>query len=313
MNYSRGAHLITLGTAAGPAIRSTESGIASAVVVDGAAYVVDFGLGMTRRLHEAGVRGKDVVAGFLTHLHSDHMVELPSMLLWNWGSQVSGFEQPVELFGPSQDPSHPESSAFGAFVDRSLDAYSYDLRIRETDEGRPPLRDLIRVHEVVPPAGATVTECEPFLVFEDERVRVTAVLTPHPPVFPAYSFRFDTAYGSIAFSGDTARSATLERLAAGVDILVHEAVNLDFFRERGGDPAFIQHQALSHTSPADAGRVAAAAGARKLVLSHFAGVASVEHWSAEASSTFDGPVVVARSGDVFSLAAELTGQQLQRG
>lgn len=55
MNYSTGTHLYTLGTAAGPAIRSAESGISSAVVVDGAVYLVDFGLGMTRRLHEAGL------------------------------------------------------------------------------------------------------------------------------------------------------------------------------------------------------------------------------------------------------------------
>ncbi|MGI8392474.1 MBL fold metallo-hydrolase [Leucobacter sp. W1038] len=309
MNNSGGAHLITLGTAAGPAIRSAESGIASAVVVDGAAYLVDFGLGITRRLHEAGLQGKDVVAGFLTHLHSDHMVELPALLLWNWGRQVSGFVEPVRFFGPGADPAHPGTAGFRQFVERSLDAYSYDLRIRELDEGRPPLRDLVEVAEITPPTGATEQDCEPFVIFEDSRVRVSAVLTPHPPVFPSYSFRFDTEYGSITFSGDTARSATLERLAADTDILVHEAVNLDYFRVRGADPAFLQHQELSHTSPADAGRVAEAARARTLVLSHLAGVADDEYWVSEARSTYSGTIARARSGDVFSLATESSAPQ----
>jgi ribonuclease BN (tRNA processing enzyme) len=296
-----GAHLLTLGTAAGPAIRSEESGIASALVVDGVGYLVDFGLGMTRRLHEAGLRGRDITAGFLTHLHSDHMVELPVLMLWNWGHQVSGFVDPVRLFGPAADPQHPASGGFRRFLEGSLDAFSYDLRIRERDEGRPPLRDLVVVDEIQVPDGATVIGCDPFPVFEDARVRVTAVLTAHPPVYPAFAFRFDTAYGSVTFSGDTARSATVERLAAGTSILVHEAANADFFRERGADEKFLAHHLMSHTTPAEAGSVAQAARAGHLVLSHLAGVAEDGYWEREARSTYDGPITVARSGDVFAL------------
>ena len=79
--------LITLGTAAGPAIRGPENGISSALVVGDAFYVVDFGLGCSRAAHEAGLRGKDFAAGFVTHLHSDHVVELPGFLLWNWATR----------------------------------------------------------------------------------------------------------------------------------------------------------------------------------------------------------------------------------
>ena len=61
-------------------------------------------------------------------------------------------------------------------------------------------------------------------MFEDDRVRVSATLVAHAPVWPAFAFRFDTDDGSIVFSGDTARSENLIKLAKGADILVHEVI-----------------------------------------------------------------------------------------
>ncbi|MET3721185.1 MULTISPECIES: MBL fold metallo-hydrolase [unclassified Arthrobacter] len=83
--------LITLGTAAGPAIRGPENGISSALVVGDAFYMVDFGLGCSRAAHEAGLRGKDFKAGFVTHLHSDHVGEtarLPAVELGQPGGRL---------------------------------------------------------------------------------------------------------------------------------------------------------------------------------------------------------------------------------
>ena len=57
LDQARGLHVVTLGTAAGPAIRSECPGIATAIVVDGRFYLVDFGLGVTRAAHAAGLRG----------------------------------------------------------------------------------------------------------------------------------------------------------------------------------------------------------------------------------------------------------------
>ncbi|GER22771.1 hypothetical protein NCCP1664_12680 [Zafaria cholistanensis] len=300
--------LITLGTAAGPAIRGPEGGIASAVVVDGSFYMIDFGLGCVRAAHQAGLRGRDFVAGFVTHLHSDHVVELPGFLLWNWGAPVDGYTHQVGIYGPGRDATHPRGGSLagtGQLVEHTLEAFSYDLDIRVTDEARPDMKDLVKAVEIDTPAHGSAAAGRPFAVYEDARVRVTAVLVEHPPVRPALAFRFDTAAGSITFSGDTAECDALVRLAEGTDILVHEAVNLDFFACRGFDPVFINHQSESHTSPEGAGRVASKAGAGRLVLSHLAGVATVEEWGQRARSTFSGPVDVARSGDRFALVPAL--------
>ena len=306
MENKSSTELITLGTAAGPAIRGRENGMASAVVVDNQFYMVDFGLGCVRSAHEAGLRGKDFKAGFITHLHSDHVAEFPAFLMWNWGAPVEGFAHRISIHGPGQDANHPlgtKLSGTRGLVDHTLEAFSYDLNIRVTDEARPVMSDLINPVEIALPQTSAP---EPFLVYEDDHVKVTAVLVDHPPVHPAFGFRFDTADGSITFSGDTAESAALAKLAYDTDILVHEAVNLEFFASRGFDAAFLNHQQQSHTTPEGAGRVATASGAKRLILSHLAGVATPAEWAAGAASTYAGPIDVATSGQRFSLVADTT-------
>ncbi|MFB0833664.1 MBL fold metallo-hydrolase [Arthrobacter halodurans] len=300
--------LVTLGTAAGPAIRGPENGIASAVVVGDSFYMVDFGLGCVRAAHDAGLRGRDFVAGFVTHLHSDHVVELPGFLLWNWGAPVDGFTREIQILGPGRDEAHPHGRRLAGtsdMVEHTLQAFSYDVDIRVKDEARPDLGRLVRPTEIRTPEYGSAAAQSPFAVYEDDLVRVSAVLVDHPPVRPALAFRFDTEAGSITFSGDTAECSALARLAEGTDILVHEAVNLEFFAGRGFHPTFLNHQSESHTSPEGAGRIATRAGAKRLVLSHLAGVATAEEWEGRARSTFAGAVDVARSGDRFALTPAL--------
>ena len=310
--------LITLGTAAGPAIRGPENGVASALMVGDAFYMVDFGLGCVRAAHEAGLRGRQWRAGFLTHLHSDHVAELPAFLMFNWGAPVEGFTQPVQVLGPGPDPHHSKNGALAGtrgLVEKVLQAYSYDIDIRITDEGRPDLATLIHPREISPPdvarlcAGSNPEDAVDsiFTVYEDDRVLVTATLVDHPPVYPALAYRFDTEDGSVTFSGDTAECPALARLAEDTDVLVHEAVNLEFYAERDFSAEFLNHQARSHTSPEGAGRIATAAGAKKLVLSHLAGVAPAEQWRSRAASAFGGEVHVASSGDRFEVSKAAAG------
>lgn len=290
----RGLSVVTLGVAAGPAVRGPENGIATAVVVDGAFYLVDFGLGCTRAAVETGLAGRHLHAAFITHLHSDHVAELPAYLLFNWGSPTNGFETRVPLIGPAADADRGNDALAGSadLLRGILGAYSYDLDIRQKDEGRPPLGDLVEMREIS-------RRDDVHVVYEDEVVRVRAVRVDHPPVTDAYAFRFDTGYGSVTLSGDTAYCPALVELAAGTDLLVHEAVNVDFYREAGFSGPFLEHQRLSHSHPAEAGRVAAEAGAGRLILSHLAGHAEPDWWRGEAATAFNGTITVATSKQVF--------------
>lgn len=139
---------------------------------------------------------------------------------------------------------------------------AYDIRTRIADEGRLPLEPLVHVHELN--RGG--------LVMQDDNVKVTSALVRHPPIVPAFGYRFDARDRSIVISGDTAPSDDLIALARGADILVHDALFASAVdRLVGGVPNATRLKAsiLSHhTTAEDAGRVAQAAGVRTLVLSH---------------------------------------------
>jgi ribonuclease BN (tRNA processing enzyme) len=137
---------------------------------------------------------------------------------------------------------------------------------------------------------------------QDERVKVTAVLVDHPPVTPAFAFRFDAPDRAIVFSGDTNKSDALVGLAKGADVLVHEALYVpavDRLVARVPNAATLkEHIVASHTAVEDAGRVAAAAGVKTLVLSHLVPAddptLTDQHWLDAARPHFGGEIVVAR-------------------
>jgi ribonuclease BN (tRNA processing enzyme) len=138
-----------------------------------------------------------------------------------------------------------------------------DIDIRIANEGRVPLAPLVRVHEV--------REGGP--VMADDNLKVTATLVDHPPVVPAFAYRFDAADRSIVISGDTAPSRSLVKLAAGADVLVHSVMYppaIDRLVARVPNAAALKASILAHqTSAEDAGRIAQDAGVKTLVLSHF--------------------------------------------
>jgi ribonuclease BN (tRNA processing enzyme) len=126
-----------------------------------------------------------------------------------------------------------------------------------------PLEPLVHPHELTM-AG---------VVFEDENVKVTSALVDHPPVVPAFAYRFDGPDRSIVISGDTKPSQNLIELARGADILVHEALYpaaIDRLVGSVPNASSLKESIVSHhTAAEDAGRVAQAAGVDTLVLSHF--------------------------------------------
>jgi ribonuclease BN (tRNA processing enzyme) len=135
-------------------------------------------------------------------------------------------------------------------------------------------------------------------------VKVAAALVDHPPVIPALAFRFDGPDRSIVFSGDTNKSDNLVRLAKGADLLVHEALwpaAVDRLVARVPNAATLKKHIIdSHTSVEDAGRVAAAAGVKTLVLSHLVPAddptVTEPMWIDAARAHFNGEIVVARDG-----------------
>ena len=271
---------VILATGGGPRPRKTRGPTAHAVIVDDVLYVVDCGNGVARQLAVAGVPLPSLRHVFLTHHHSDHNADYGNLI---WLAWASGLRTRVDAWGPP-----PIARMTRLFFE--MNAYDIDTRI--ADEGRVPLLPLVHVHEL--------SDAGP--VMRDERVTVTAALVDHPPVVPAFAFRFDAPDRSIVFSGDTRRSDTLVRLAAGADVLVHEALWLpavDRLVARVPNAATLRkHLIESHTAAEDAGRVAAAAGVTTLVLSHLVPAddpaVTDQMWLDAARVHFRGEVIVGK-------------------
>ncbi|MDI9917306.1 MBL fold metallo-hydrolase [Rhodococcus sp. IEGM 1379] len=336
MNHNhRGPHVVALGTAGGPRWWTGQGagerqGIATAVVVNGSTYLVDCGHGVGRQLMLAGLPLGSLAGIFITHLHSDHTVDLASLTVFGTlalGSQGAG---PVRIIGPGDRGMLPPVSAHASGsvpkavggVDTTpgvesmfrhlVNAYATDLNDRIFDTLRPSPYDMFNVADIEIP---TVTgyhpnanpspDMEPFEVYRDDNVTVTAVLVEHPPIAPAFAYRFDTAEGSVTISGDTAPCDNLVRLASHTDLLMHEAIDFDSIR-RGyqhespaAADAGMEHHRKSHTSARQAGEIATRSHASRLALHHLVpGTADPTEWW-KASETFDGELFVPADLDII--------------
>jgi ribonuclease BN (tRNA processing enzyme) len=272
--------LILLGTGGGPRPRKNSFASSQVILIDNAAYVVDCGNGVAIQLARAGVPLRALRHVFITHHHSDHNADYGNLLLLAW---TSGMQDPVDCWGPP-----PLARMTRLFFEMN----EYDIETRIEDEGKVPLVPLVRAHELT--KGG--------IVMQETNVTVKCALVEHPPVVPAFAYRFDTRDRSIVISGDTKRSDALIRLAEGADVLVHEALYLpgvDRLAARVPNGPALSKSILSHhTSIEDVGRVAEAAGVKTLVLSHFVPPDDPEitdqMWMDGARSTYKGRIIVGK-------------------
>lgn len=325
-------YVITLGTAGGPRWwkdhhGAPRFGIATAVVFNGTWYLVDCGQGAGRQANAAGLDMVDLGGIFITHMHSDHTVDLPSMLLFGAFELKNTSRGPIPVIGPGDrgklPPLSPRAASVPApvaphrptpgvtgLVEGLLGAYATDINDRIFDSLAKSPTEQFETREIDLPADTgfdpdtnVAPNMEPLEVFRDDNVTVTAILVSHHPTAPAYAFRFDTETGSVTISGDTAPCANMVRLARDTDLLLHEAINLDILAAQYTDAQMLQatmdHHRRAHTTAAEAGSIAEAAGARHLALHHLVPSYSPPEAWAEARTTFDGPLSIPDDLDVI--------------
>ncbi|WP_072314873.1 MBL fold metallo-hydrolase [Agrococcus sp. Marseille-P2731] len=320
------AHVVTLGTAGGPrwwdpVDGGNRAGIATAVVVGGRAYLVDAGIGAGRQLQRAGIAMDDLGGIFLTHLHSDHTTDLANIALFGMFSRDPQLGR-IPIVGPGDRGELPPVSPRATIAPQPvaphlptpgtadmfrllMEAHATDLNDRVLDALRPAPRDLFDARDIAIPGGigyhpntCATPAMAPFTVFEDDRVRVDATLVEHPPIAPAFGFRITSDEGSIAISGDTARTANMVRLAEGADLLLHEAIDFDWVDAQYGDTsdatarASRDHHRKSHTSVLEAAAIAREADVGQLLLHHLVpGSTALARWQALAAELDPAPVI----------------------
>ena len=248
-------------------------GPASLVRHGGHSFLVDCGSGVTQRLVSAGTSGGALDAVFLTHLHSDHIVDLFQLVISSWHQ---GRDRPQRVFGPLGTQ---------RFVDGLLALWCPELEQRIAHEKRPSTAALV----------LEVTEITAGEIFAVDGLTVEAVPVNHLPVKHAFGFVFAAAGRRLVFSGDTAFCPALIAAARGADALVHECFIHGVMKPVEGvrSAEGIRNVAAYHTLSSEVGKIAASSGVGCLVLNHFVPTRfDKAALVAEVRADYGGPLVV---------------------
>ena len=284
ISASGATQVVMLGTGT-PIPTPDRSGPATAIVVDGKAYLVDFGPGVVRRAAAASTEYGGTVEGltvdkleiaFLTHLHHDHSAGLPDLVYTSW---THGRDTPFELYGPT---------GIKAMAEHVAAAWEEDNRYRLYGlEPAAPEGWKINAHEI-----------DEGVMYQDERVTVEAFKVKHGTWPNAYGYRFTTPDKIIVISGDAAYDPTVEKMATGADILIHEVVSEQAVNAR--DSFWQNYHRSNHTTSHELAALASRAKPGLLILYHVL-VFGLEDDIVleEVKARYDGNVVLAEDLDVF--------------
>ena len=280
--------IVMLGTGT-PGPDPDRSGPATAIIANGTPYLIDFGPGVVRRAAAAfrqgvkafGFGATKMRTAFLTHLHADHTIGLPDLILTPW---IMGRRQPLAIFGPA---------GLQAMCDHVLKAWKLDIDNR------------VYGAEKLCAAGCkvNVTEIKPGLIYQDMNVSVTAFPVRHGDMTDAFGFKFRTPDKSIVISGDTAPTEAIVEHSGGCDVLIHEAYSQHTYDRVSGK--WKAYRRKYHTSSIELARIATCAKPKLLLLYHRASpggaaLPNPEHVLLdELRRAYKGNVVVAHDLDVF--------------
>ncbi|MBV9216984.1 MAG: MBL fold metallo-hydrolase [Acidobacteria bacterium] len=276
-----GTQIVLLGTG-NPNPDPNRWGPATAIVINGAAYIVDAGSGVVRRAQAAFEKGISALAtprlriSFITHLHSDHTLGYPDLILT---PAIQGRNGPLEVYGPK---------GLSSMTDNILKAYAEDISVRVNGlEKGNPAAYRVNVHEI-----------KPGVIYKDENVTVTAFLVQHATWEQAFGYKFETKDRTIVISGDCVPSQSVIDACNGCDVLIHEVYSQAGFLKR--PEQWQKYHASAHTSSYQLADLAAKAKPKLLVLYHqLVWSSTFEDLLQEVQERYKGKVVNGNDLDVY--------------
>lgn len=234
--------------------------------VEGEDLLLDIGPGVLTAMQAAGSIEPSECHILLSHMHADHCLDFPSLLVWRRFHPAKAATRTHTLLGPSIAETH--LSHAGADHPDSPDTFrdTFDVLVHQPGSG------------VFDANAWPSTELAGYQVFSARAVHTTE----------AYLTRIHDAEGkSLVYSGDTAFTPALVELASGADMLLCEAA---WGETSEGKPEGM------HMSGVEAGRVAREAGVKTLVLTHIPPWGDKKETLRSAQREFPGEIIVAEAG-----------------
>ena len=240
--------LTLLGTGC-PKVDYKRYGPANLVTTSKSSILVDCGSGVTQRLNQLKVSSAKIDAIFLTHLHSDHVIDFYQVIISSWHSYRT---TPWLIYGPKGTKKFIKNIMYSwkdernqrILFEKRSSTKAFNIKVREFKKhGKIKIKDLL---------------IEYFTV-------------DHKPVKYAYGFNFFNKNKKLTISGDTKPCENLMKYGQQSDVLLHEV----FIDGEINKPIKMRskktlHNVRSyHTSSNMVGKVAKISRCKKLVLTHF--------------------------------------------
>ena len=287
----------TLGTIGGPIQQPEAFQISNLLEVGDSLYLFDVGNGVLRQMAKLDKPLDNLKAIFISHHHPDHIADLGLVILGRW--LVKGPK--LKVVGPTGTK---------ALVEGLCRAYN---PVTQTDSH--PLSTVDSILDTVEAIDTELGASELARIYQDDQIKVDAALVAHFRPKPiddhsnAIGFRIDSGDRTFAYTGDTGMNDNLVLLSKGVDVLVSEVCDVDAILSKLGHlPDQVRERVMfnmknNHISPAEIGEVAARAGVKQVLLTHYVPAPPSE--PTEIERIYVSPISAAAQGVKVSVGRDL--------
>lgn len=286
--------IYTIGTASPMPGQRVQTG--TAIIVNGHFFIFDVGDGIVQKAENMGLPLNRLDGIFITHWHSDHMMDLPSLISRSW---LLGRSNELHLYGP--DGTDTLNQAINQFL-------HIENSHRVAHHGAETM-DITKARAI--PHEFNNVQAAKEVIYQQDGIKITAFDVNHEPIEPAVGYALEYKGKKVVISGDTKKNDMVLEMAENADVLMHEVILNSLIKEmevqlkeagmnRNGK---IVHDIQDyHTSPAEVAEIASKAKVKKLVLHHFAPPPDfivVKNLYKQELRGFEGEVHFANDGDLI--------------
>ena len=240
--------LTLLGTGC-PSVDYKRCGASNLVLTKKTKILIDCGSGVTQRLNQSKNSSADIDALLLTHLHTDHVIDLYQLIISSWHSDRDSI---WKIYGPKGTKK---------FVDKIFSAWKIERELRISYEKRKSTNALkYKVYELKKNGSIKIND-----------IKIKYFEVDHKPVPYAYGFSFYNNKKKLTISGDTRPCENLMQNAQNSDVLLHEVfIEYEMNKMSKLKTKKTLHNVKEYHTPSNlVGKVAKLSNCKELVLTHF--------------------------------------------